>query len=314
MRISDAMRFKMAFQGLTQPRERLGTIQEQVTSGRLVNRPSDDPAGAARVLDLRESLTNIEQFRRDADRARTLLGASEEALGGIEDIVHRMQELAVHMASATVSSDDRKIAAAEVDGAIENVLALANTRVGGVFVFGGFQTEGEPPFVEEGVDRGRYREQAALDLDPETGVLKVDVAEGYVRLDAKADIAEVAPALTGLVSQLSDFSDALRQGYEDQAGWTAQTALVEQSIEDLSGGLNDVLNARSDVGTKLSRIGFAHDVLDRVETDVRTQMSAAEDADMVSVLTQFRQEELALQASLRMAAQMFQPSLMEFLR
>lgn len=288
MRISDPMRFQMAFDGLTRPRERLGRIQEQVTSGKTINRPSDDPSGAAHVLDLQETLANIEQYRRDADRGNTLLGSAEAALASAENVLVRMRELAVQMANDTNSPTDRRTAALEVRGAISTFVALANTQVGEAYIFGGFKT-GAEPFQADGTFVG------------DTGVLELDVGEG-VRVPVNVD---GDAAFSGIVGNMEAFALALDADDQDA---------IEVSIRNLIADQDQILNARTTVGTMLNRVDFAEQVLDRIDTEVQSQKSGLEDADMVEILTSFQQEELALQASLRMAARMFQPTLMDFLR
>jgi len=288
MRISDPMRFKMAFEGLTRPRERLGTIQEQVTSGKVINRPSDDPSGAARVLDLRETLANIDQYRQDADRGRTLLGGTEEALVGAENIIVRMRELAVQMANDTNSPADRRSAAVEVRGAMEHLVDLSNSRVGESYIFGGFKS-GAPPYQADGTFVG------------DSGTLELDVGEG-VRLPVNVD---GDATFSGIVGNLEAFALALEADDQDA---------IETTIDDMIADQEQLLDSRVSVGTMLNRVDFAEQVLDRLDVDVQSQLSGLEDADMVETLTSFQQEELALQASLRMAARMFQPTLMDFLR
>ena len=109
----------------------------------------------------------------------------------------------------------------------------------------------------------------------------------------------------GAWGALDDFETALR---------TDDTAAIETSIDELSAKRDQVDRGRAEVGTKLNRITFAQDVLDRNNIDLRSELSNTEDADMLEVLARFRQEEIALQGALQMASRIFQPTLMDFLR
>ena len=62
MRITDKIRFSTAMDGLSGPRDRLGQLQQQISTGRNILRPQDNPARAARILNLQESVSSIEQY------------------------------------------------------------------------------------------------------------------------------------------------------------------------------------------------------------------------------------------------------------
>lgn len=296
MRVSDQMRVRLAFRGLGQPRDRLGDVQEQVTSGRIVNRPSDDPSSAARILDLREALADVDQYENNASKARTLLGAAEGALATGEGIFARMGELAVQMANSTVSAADRESAAEEVAGAKEHMVDLLNSQVGDIFIFGGYLTQFDPaaavprPWQDDGTFQG------------DTNEIEYDMGDG-VRLPVTVRNAQTT--FEGVWGALDEFEQALRNN---------DVPAIQASVDELSARREQLDRGRAEVGTKLNRITFAEDVLSRNDIDLRVQLSATEDADMLEVMARFRQEEVALQGALQMASRIFQPTLMDFLR
>ena len=299
MRVSDQMRVRLAFRGHGKPRDRLGDVQEQVTSGRIINRPSDDPSGAARVLDLREAIADVQQYQNNASKGRTLLGAAEEALSTAEGIFARMGELGVQMSNATVSAADREAAAEEVAGAKEHLIDLMNTQVGDIYIFGGYRTQYDPndpanpgaaPWGDDSTFFGNENE------------IEYDMGDG-VRLPVTLRNSETAWA--GVWGTLDDFETALRGN---------DIPTIETSIDELAGAREQIDRNRAEVGTKLNRISFARDVLDRNDIDLKAQLSDTEDADMLEVMARFRQEEIALQGALQMASRIFQPTLMDFLR
>ncbi len=112
-------------------------------------------------------------------------------------------------------------------------------------------------------------------------------------------------AFEGIWAALDQFETSLRSN---------DTLAIEADIDALSSRREQVDRARAEVGTKLNRIQFTEDILERTDIDVKAQLSGAEDADMLEVMARFRQEEIALQASLQMASRIFQPTLMDFLK
>lgn len=296
MRVSDQMRVRLAFRGLGRPRDKLGDVQEQITSGRVVNRPSDDPSATARILDLREALADIGQYENNSAKGRTLLGAAEGAMATGESIMARMGELAVQMSNSTISEADRESAAVEVAGAKEHMVDLMNSQVGDIFIFGGYLTQFDPadPVPRPWLDDGTYQGT--------TDEIEYDMGSG-VRLPVTVRNAQ--SAFEGVWGTLDEFETALRDN---------DVPTIETSIDDLSGKREQMDRNRAEIGTKLNRITFAEDVLDRTNIDLRSQLSETEDADMLEVMATFRAEEIALQAALQIASKIFQPTLMEFLR
>lgn len=117
-----------------------------ISSGKKINRLSDDPVGLVSVLNLRSSLSNIDQLERNLATGKSWLEAGESALSETENILSEARALCVQMSSANLSSAERSNAVEVVDGYLRQILALANTEVGGRYIFGGTKTD-VAPFV-----------------------------------------------------------------------------------------------------------------------------------------------------------------------
>lgn len=125
--------------------QRIQQTQAQITSGRRVNTPADDPVAAARIAHLEVSLARLDQYQANGSFARNQLGLEEEALGQIIDNLQRVRELALQANNATASDADRTIVAAELRQYRNSLLALANsTDVDGRYLFGGYNESTQP--------------------------------------------------------------------------------------------------------------------------------------------------------------------------
>lgn len=120
--------------------------QEQISSGKRVLTPSDDPVAASRMLQLGNELATISQYNKNIDIATDNLGAEESILSGIGNLLQRMKELAVHAGNtATLGVNDYRTLAAEVDSRLQELQAMLNTRnANGDYIFGGYKSNGEP--------------------------------------------------------------------------------------------------------------------------------------------------------------------------
>ncbi len=144
-RISTAMMSQRALTSMLNQQSKISDTQNQIATGRRVMTPADDPASAARVLDLNNALETVQQYQSNADRLRGRLETEEGALVGIGNLLQRANELAIQGNNDTLTQADTQIIATEIRQLLNNLLALGNTRDGnGEYIFAGYQTDTQP--------------------------------------------------------------------------------------------------------------------------------------------------------------------------
>lgn len=134
-------------------------LQEQVATGRRVNRPSDDPAGMLRILPLRAELRNLDQLSNNTDLARETTDLGAAALGDASEIMQRTRELLIQANNDTTSVSDLVGLGERVDQLLGQLAGIANTSRAGRFLFGGTATDTPPFRLEEGPNGTRVRYQ-----------------------------------------------------------------------------------------------------------------------------------------------------------
>ncbi len=145
MRVSNDTLRSSFLAALESAQRRLIDTQEKVSSGKRVNKPSDDPVAAARIAHLDASLSRLDQYKSNSDFGRNQLGLEESSLNSVLDNLQRVRELALQANNATTSDSDRRDIAAEVSQAKDALLALANiTDVDGRHLFGGYVEQATP--------------------------------------------------------------------------------------------------------------------------------------------------------------------------
>ena len=127
---------------------RLSDTQERVTTGKRINRPSDDPFGTSRSMADHASMDLIAQYQRTITLAHAELGSTEAALSSLGDVIQRASELAVQADSSSIDSGGRRQIAAEVNQLLSEAITLGNTSYAGRHIFAGQQTQ-TMPFVED---------------------------------------------------------------------------------------------------------------------------------------------------------------------
>lgn len=197
IRISSQQIFSGGISRLQELNSSLNQTQEQISTGKRVNRPSDDPVAAARVLKLNQELSRIETYQRNAGLAENRLQQEESTLASSVDIVQRVRELTVQAGSGSLSANDRKSISSEIKERLGQLAEIANTRdASGEYIFSGFQgttaafaKDASGSWVYQG-DEG----QRVLEIDDGVTVPISDHGKGIYSSIPRAAFGESDPA------------------------------------------------------------------------------------------------------------------------
>lgn len=148
MRVSTAFNAQRGIDALLEQQKRLAELQEQLSSGKRLLKPSDDPTGTSQVLRLNQAITETEQYQRNANNALNRLSLEESTLDSVQNSLLRIRELTVQGANSTLGNSDRAAIAQEVRERLSELLGLANTRdANQEYLFSGYQVT-NPPFSQ----------------------------------------------------------------------------------------------------------------------------------------------------------------------
>lgn len=149
-RISTLQIFQSGISTILERQAELSRTQQELSTGRRILSPSDDPAGAIRVLDIQEDLRQIDQYQRNASTAEGQLAQEDSTLSAVNQVLQRVRELSLQANNATIGSEGREAIAVELDSRLEELVSLANTRdANDEFIFAGFQAR-SAPFSQSG--------------------------------------------------------------------------------------------------------------------------------------------------------------------
>lgn len=157
MRISSSTLFNQNLNRLLNLQTDIARYNEQVSSGKRVLKPSDDPTVAARGLELDTRLSALDQFDRNMDSLEGRLTQQETVIDSVQSLMYRVKELLIQGKNGAVSEADRRFIATEIRERRDELLALSNTQnSSGEFIFAGFGN-GVQPFVEDASGNVQYR-------------------------------------------------------------------------------------------------------------------------------------------------------------
>ena len=144
-RISTSLAQQVGINNILFQQAQVNKTQQQISLGKRILTPSDDPAAAAQLLDLSQSLSRIDQFQSNLQYAENRLSLSEVTLQAVTESIHRVRELAVQGFNATNTETDKAAIAEEMFQRLDEIIALANTKdASGDYIYAGFKAQTEP--------------------------------------------------------------------------------------------------------------------------------------------------------------------------
>jgi flagellar hook-associated protein 3 FlgL len=156
MRIATSQFYANNLNLMQQLQSGVGTAQEQVASGKRLTQASDDPAAAAKVLSLEESVSQYEQFQKNVGVAENALQQEHTTLNTLTNLYQRIRELALQSDNGALSKESHEAIAKEVRARRDELLELANTRnAQGESIFAGFQVR-QTTFTTDGLGNYTY--------------------------------------------------------------------------------------------------------------------------------------------------------------
>jgi flagellar hook-associated protein 3 FlgL len=145
MRISSNQMHQQAINAMLEQQAELSKVQQQVATGQKIDKPSEDPVAASKIVKLRDVLKLTDQYQSNINNARARLSLEEGTLGKIGDVYHRLRELAITANNAGQTSESRSFIAEEVDQLLDELVGLANsTDSNGEFLFSGSKGKFKP--------------------------------------------------------------------------------------------------------------------------------------------------------------------------
>jgi flagellar hook-associated protein 3 FlgL len=204
MRVSTSQIYNIADIGMRDAQSAVNKTSEQISTGKRVLSPADDPVAAVTILRLTQNLGRLEQYEKNINAAENSLDQEEVALEAVVNVIQRIKELTVRAGNTgTLNASNYKALAAEVDTRIEELLNLQNSRnASGQYMFGGHQG-GEAPFVDEGQGNFTYQgDEGQLNIQLSESVtipvsdsgkrLFVDVPSGHNTFNTRANSDNLA--------------------------------------------------------------------------------------------------------------------------
>lgn len=293
MRVTQGMLAANSLKQISNSYNKLETLQNQLSTGKKITRPSDDPVVATKGMAYRSNLSEVNQYKRNLTEAQSWFDSSESGLEQVNSILQRTKELVVQGLNGTNESDDRQAIAREIEQLKLDYMQVGNTQVAGNYIFNGVNV-GAPPISENA--SGMI--ESNINLDP----FSVEVSKG---IQLRVNIHSENIFGQGAFDLMNNVQTAFEQNDVN--------SLKELSTQ-VDTQLSTLLAERSELGARSNRLELIENRLDSQEITATKMLSNNEDADIEKVITDLTVQESVHRAALGVGAQIIQPTLLDFLR
>ncbi len=275
--------------------------EAELSSGRSIIEPSDNPNGASQAIDLQSALDGLTSYEKSTQDGISWMNTSSSALASIDSQVQRAREIVLQAANGTNSPSDLADLANVVEQLTEGVKQDANTQYAGQYVFSGTLT-GTPPYQQGPEDK--YAGNAATISRALAPGSTVNVA---VNLSSALGSGQSA-ADGKLLDTLRTIAQNLREGTP-----AAEETLRTTDLGNLDANLTSLTSLQAQAGATIDQLNLSLSRIQSLQTGDSEQLSNLQDANIAKVSIEYSNQHAAFEAALKAGASIVQESLLEFL-
>jgi flagellar hook-associated protein 3 FlgL len=301
-RITPAMVTSATLNDLNASLSSLQRTTDELSSGRTILEPSDNPYGASQVIDLQSQLEGLSSYESNAQDGISWESTASSAMSNVNEIAQRVRELVVQAANGTNNQSDLNTIALEVEQLTESIKQDANTQYAGQYLFSGTATTTAP--YEKGAN-DEYKGNA-------------ETVSRVVGPGASVTITTNISTLlgNGEASKDGKLLDTLRTIAQHLRGGTAEDreALGTSDLANLDTNLDTLSQLQAVSGSATDQLRVALTRNEDLQTSITESLSNTEDTNVAATSIAYANEQAAYEAALRAGATIVQESLLNFLQ
>lgn len=295
MRVTQSMVSANSLRNISSSFNKLNDLSNQVSSGKKITKPSDDPVVAMKGMFYRSNVSEVEQYQRNLSEGYLWMDNSEASLNQANEGLQRIRELLVKGKNDTNGEAERTAIAQEIEQIKEDLVSVANSQVNGKYMFHG--TDVSNPLVTS----GNPPQVAANATDPSIDNYTVQVSSG---INLKINVSP-----TAFSQEMFDVVQSIQEKMENN-----DTEGLDDLLSQLDTVTSNLSTERSELGARYNRLELVETRLSSQEVLANKVLSDNEDVDMEKAITNLSVQESVHNAALSVAAKIIQTSLIDFLR
>ncbi|KQU20252.1 flagellar hook-associated protein FlgL [Peribacillus sp. FSL K6-1552] len=292
MRVTQSMLTNNMLSNLSRSYEKMGKLQEQVSSQKKFSKPSDNPVAAMMGMGYRINLNQIQQYTSNISEATNWIDSTDDAISEAVSVLQRIRELTVQGSNGTYDGEQFESVSEEIKQLKEHLVSIGDTQIGGKYIFNGQNTNVKPSSVKDGDGNILYG----------TGAINLEVFSG-INIQINTDGSKIFGDALAIGGSIDQTIDALENGGD-----------VSSTLEGIDETINTFLAMQAQVGARQNRIELMTDRLKQQEVFATEILSKNEDVDIEKAIMDLTTQESIHSAALSVGARIIQPSLLDFLR
>jgi flagellar hook-associated protein 3 FlgL len=301
-RVTTQMTAANLLANINQSMDRVDTTQQELSTGKKINQPSDNPYGTSLALQLNNQLANLDSYSNNVTDGTGWAQAANASLADVTNAVQRIRELVVQASNGTQNQADMSADAAEVGQLIDQIKQDANAQYNGQYIFSGSATTTAPYQPGSNDAYAGNTGQVTRQIGPNSS-LAVNADLSSVLGTGQTTAGQ--PAGDGkLLNTLRNIADAMQSG---------NAGSLSSSLSALDSNLGSLTGLSANMGATTDRLQMAASRIQSLQASDTQSLSDVQDADMAKTEVDFSTEQAALTAALQAGAHIVQQSLMNFL-
>jgi len=282
---------------LQQSQMNLNTALQQVSTGKRVTVPSDDPAASAGMVQNTIETGNVDQYTQNVNNVLSMVQTADSALSSVVSSLTQAVTLGTEGANGTTSAANQQAIAAQIQGLITSIVAQANVSYQGSYVFGGTATS-QPPYVANATSPSGYT------YNGNTGVNSVAIGD-QTSLQVNLPGSQIfSNASADVLGSLSSLVSALQSG---------NTSGIQTATTNITSALNNVSQQRVFYGNVQSQLNAQETYLQQETVTLTSQATSLVGVDMAKAAVTLAQAQTANSAALAAAAKVLPTTLLNYL-
>lgn len=314
MRLSSNQIFSQRVDNITSSQSKWMTEGNKISSGRRVEKPSDDPMAASQAVMVKQSESRNQQYATARGFAKNSMSLQMSLASQMVNITTKIQETLVAAGNdATLSDEDRASLADQLEGLKDQLVGIGNTKDGvGRYIFAGFQSD-KPPFVADATGKITYQggdKQITQKVD--SNIEMVTNFTGIETLQSsgsKGTAPDIFDALDGAITALREPLTGKPQADRDAA-----LDKIDAANRVNRATLNNISSVEAKLGLQLQELDNLDDL--GADTSLRNakRLSELRELDWTQAISDYYQEESVLQASYKVFNDMKDMSMFKMYR
>jgi flagellar hook-associated protein 3 FlgL len=306
MRITPGMTADSAVYNLQQMRQNLDTLQEQISSGLIVNKPSDDPLTARQIMDLQNEISTGDQYTSNISKASLLLNVTSTALSSMSGVMQQVKKIASDSLSGSGDSSIISGAVSNLQQLKQQLIDLGNTHIGDQYVFGGFSNA--QPFDSDGNFTGTD-DGLNVQVAPGSGV-STSVSGGKLLRGGSPPVGAGSGATAGkqpvdIIGSITALITAINGN--------DRTAMAD-AVKNMSAASDQINTSTSDVSGRLVRLDNMKTMITSNQNTLKGVYGDLQNVDIAKAGVELSQQTTAFNAALSTTAKLTQLSLLDYLK